>query len=367
MRILSFQPSSFYQNGGAARLLRRLYAGHENNVSAIFVSQDSIITVGEIKQQNITLYPHLKPWMRWKLRSFVFWLQDKFFYNRTKKNITDAVKNETFDCLHIINHGVYATVLCNDQFLQNKALWVSFHDHFSLCSTFGDAKKLWLRADRRLVISNELGAEYSRIFGYKNFEMITDGVSENEISTPKDIDNNSEISIYFSGLLHIDYYPLFSVLAEALDTLSEERNMVLILRGTQKIDFLNNRKFRTEYRSNYISDAEIKQEMDSADILYLPIKFSLPDFYLYSLSTKMISYLGAAGKILFHGPKDSAANVLLEQNNAAISCVSLKTYDMLHAIEEILKEDIQVSANAKQLSKDKFRLADIQNRFWLDN
>jgi hypothetical protein len=365
MKLLSYQPSELYRNGGAPRLLRRLYEGHEKDVTALFPHDSAQEPKsGLVKQIPVLPTPLRRSWMRWKIRNFVMWLQDSFFFNRTKNDIIKAAKAQSFDCLHIVNHGVYSAVLCNDEFLQNKQLWVSFHDHFSLCSSFEDTKKLWLRADRRLVISNELGEEYSKVFGHKDFEMITDGVSESEISTPADLNNNGEISLYFSGLLHIDYYPLFSILADALDILSSEKKIVLILRGTQKIDFLNNRKFETEYRTNYISDDEIKQEMDSADILYLPIKFSLPAFYLYSLSTKMISYLGAAGKILFHGPKDSAANILLEKHNAAVSCVSLEVTDMTSSLKEILNTNSLISKNAKELAANQFKLKDMQARFW---
>src|SRR5690606_34277474 len=101
--------------------------------------------------------------------------------------------------------------------------------------------------------------------------------------------------------------------ANALDKLSDTNmKFRLVLRGTQKLSFLKDRMFTVEYRQTFVSDDEIKSEIDRADILYLPIKFNSPNFYLYSLSTKMIGYLGASGAIFYHGPSDSAANKLLE-------------------------------------------------------
>jgi len=364
MKILSFQPCSLYQNGGAGRLLRRLYLGHESQIISLFVNKTSFSNrTDEVREISISAFPVQRTWMRWKLRPFFAWIRDKVFFSFTKNRVIEAASKISYDVLHVINHGIYSGVLCDDNFLNNKKLWVSFHDHFSLCSSFDDTQILWNRADRRLVISNELGLEYQRLFGNLGFEFITDGVAQEEISIPKE-PNQSNITIYFAGLLHIDYYPLFEVLADALDNISDQkRTYKLILRGTQKLSFLNNRNFNIEYRTDFVSDIEIKKEIDAADILYLPIKFTKSDFYLYSLSTKMIGYLGGGGTILYHGPENSAANRLLQKNNAAISCISLNVNEMMGCLAEILKPNI-FSANAMKLAQSQFVLENIQKVFW---
>jgi len=246
-----------------------------------------------------------------------------------------------------------------------KPIWVSFHDHFSTTgSSFNDAKKLWNRADRRLVISRELGDEYQKLFDSKDFEIITDGVSEEEISAPHAV-VESPIVIYFTGLLHIEYMPLFLVLANALDLLSEQGlSFNLILRGTQDVHFLNNRSFKTEYRYDFISDDEVKRELDRASILYLPIKFVIPDFYLYSLSTKMVSYLGGSGAILYHGPSDSAACHLLQTTKAAVCSSSLNKEELAATILTLATTKNNISSNAKRLAQTQFDLTSIQKRFW---
>jgi len=303
--------------------------------------------------------------MRWKLRSFFSWVRDSLFFIYTSNKIRKIAKGITYDVLHIINQGAYSEVLCEDAQQDNKELWVSFHDHFTTTGrTFNDTKKLWIRADRRLVISKELGDLYNNIFGQKNYETITDGIKFHDISEAKCV-NKQEIIVYFAGLMHYDYYPLVKVLADALDVLSDNNLCFkLVLRGVSELKILNNRNFTIEYRNDFISDQEIAIEMNSASILYLPIKFSIPEFYLYSLSTKMISYLGASGTILYHGPRESAAAKLLEKANAAVICQSLEVDDMFVALNEILSNDNKYSKNAKQLVKNDFNLEIIQNRFW---
>ncbi|MGZ9735362.1 hypothetical protein [Flavobacterium sp. GNP002] len=365
MKILSLQPVSLYQNGGMGRLLRRLYQGHESDIIGLYINNGNApVKEGLIKEIVISSFPKQRSWMRWKLRTFFTWVRESVFYYLTKYKVESAVAKISFDVIHVINHGVFSAILCDEKFLIKKQLWTSFHDHYSLCSSYKDTQQLWNRSDRRLMISVELGEEYQRLFGNKNFELITDGVSYEEISSPKVI-NQNQISIYFAGLLHIDYYPLFKVLSDALDILvNEGYSFKLILRGTQEINFLKGRKFVIDYRSDFISDEEIKKELDMADILYLPIKFSLPDFYLYSLSTKMIGYLGGSGKILYHGPSDSAACRLLQKNNAAISCESLDESEMVIKLKEIIDSDLKLGYNAKELAKSNFELTGIQQSFW---
>ena len=366
MKILSYQSFSLYDNGGGSRILRRLYEGNESKVSSLaFTVYPAKPVNGDIDEKVIPLTPLTRSWMRWKLRDGVMWLRENAFKSRSNKNIRKAAAKIPFDVLHVVDHGPFSSELCEDSFLSGKSLWVSFHDHFSTTgSSFDNANKLWNSASRRLVISNELGNEYRRLFGDKNFEVITDGVFINEISEPV-IANGSTITIYFAGLLHINYLPLFEVLANALDVLSKEGLKIkLILRGTQYVDFLHQNYFEVEYRPFSIDYDELKEELDAATILYLPIKFEPADFYLYSLSTKMVGYLGASGSILYHGPADSAASNLLKQSNSAIGCYTLNVEDMLESLRNILKEDCNVSYNAKNLAKKHFNLQKIKERFW---
>jgi len=90
----------------------------------------------------------------------------------------------------------------------------------------------------------------------------------------------------------------------------------------------------------------------------------LPDFYLYSLSTKMIGYLGASGTMLYHGPGDSAACNLLRKGQAAACCISLVTDDMVKVILQLINDRNEYSANAKKVAYTEFNFDTIQKRFW---
>ena len=70
----------------------------------------------------------------------------------------------------------------------------------------------------------------------------------------------------------------------------------------------------------FASEAQVAKDMESADLLYMPLPFgeAYEKFARYSLSTKMVTYAGSGVPILYHGPATSAAYDLLHQNNAAI-------------------------------------------------
>lgn len=366
MKLLTYQPFSLYSNGGGNRILRRLFKGRETQVTSLVLEESPLHPrKGDIEETIVYATPLIKPWARWKLRNWITWLRRNTFKPATIRKVQKAAGKISYDVLHVVDHGPFAAALCTDQFCKDKQLWVSFHDHFNTTYSFaGVSGALWKRADRRLVISTELGNEYQRLFGQMDYEVITDGVSKTEISQPSATTGNPVV-LYFAGLLHLAYIPLFKVLADALDGLSAKGHQFkLVLRGTQQMPFLENRAFETDYRKVSLDDAELKRELDASTILYLPIKFTIPDFYLYSLSTKMVGYLGASGAILHHGPDDSAACNLLSSTSSAVCCGELDVPKLSADILNLIANKQTISANAKVLANKQFDLEQIQKQFW---
>jgi hypothetical protein len=366
MKILSYQSFSLYANGGGNRILRRLYQGHEADVVSLAIEAGYYKPVtGAITENIIPAIPLRRPWMKWRSRDIATWIREKPLKQYTINRIRQEARAIDCDVIHIMSCGPWSTALCNEEALAHKELWISVHDHFSTTQCpFRDASLLWNRADRRLVISPELGNEYQRLFGQLPYELITDGVLENEISAPA-VNLQEPFIIYFAGLLHIEYIPLFRILADALDILSKKGlSFKLVFRGTQQLPFLKGRAFETIYLPVSLDNGVLKKDLDAASILYLPIKFVDPDFYRYSLSTKMVGYLGASGSILYHGPYDSAAGRLLRESHSAVSCTSLYVEEMVTSLLHLINEKNIISSNAKELARNRFRLEGIQERFW---
>jgi hypothetical protein len=347
-------------------VLRRLYMGREKDIISVGINTfKGSVHKGPIHEENIFLFPYQQKWIKWKMREVNDYLLKKIFLKIAQKKIDATIAAHDYDIMHIVNHGVLSAYPCREEYLKGKQLWVSFHDHYALSSSYDDTKRLWQTANRRLVISEALGKKYAETFGDKNFEIITDGLLDNEMSAPRYTSKNA-ITIYFGGLLHYDYIPVFKALETALNFMVKTEGIQInfIMRGVYYTKVFSNNLFNVEYRKDFVSDAAIAEELNQADILYLPIKFNNPDFYLYSLSTKMIGYLGAQGKIFYHGPANSAAGKLLKDADAAVCCSSLETNDVVNAIKSLIENTTQVSSNAKQLACNSFKLDVIQKKFW---
>jgi hypothetical protein len=252
----------------------------------------------------------------------------------------------------------------------------SFHDHpkFFLDqekSTTDDvamAKDLWLNAACRFVISPEMGDRLCQDFGRRDYEIVTDGVDR--FGTVNGIEAKRKYSIYFMGLLHDFYEPNFQSLVQALDQVGRESGVhfVLRIRSSCHPQFGEHTNVRVEYYP-FADEATVAEDMERADIMYLPLPFGDNGgaFADLSLSTKMVSYLATGRPILYHGPPASAAGRLLARSNAAFCATTLGSLSLVSMIQTILSDPShtqQVAASALQLAKTQFDLSRIRARFW---
>lgn len=366
--LLSYQPFSIEGNGGGARIIRRLIDGRENMVIFIsLVDSKSSALSSKYNQLEFVLYPSSKKWVRSFIRTVYNTFRNKFLFPLNAYFIQKKILGLKFKILHVVDHGKYSDVLSKICLRNEIPIWVSFHDHFNTSgASFNKTQNLWRISTKRMVISEEMGNLYCHLFGMKDYLIITDGLKELEISSVHISKIDKTLAIYFGGLLHIDYYPLFKAFCEALNLLNQEKQLeiTLILRGTQKLLFLGKLNFKIEYRDFCLDTNILKNEMEECDIFYLPIKYTSPDFYKYSLSTKMIGYLGSSGNIFYHGPSDSAAAKLLAIYNAGQICDSLNPDFILESLKKVIRSHFEYSSNAKNLARNKFLLKDKQQLFW---
>ena len=364
--ILSFQPFSIFTSGGGPRIIRRLIEERQKNVMFLSLN-DSPNYKNQFNDREIlcTMRPLHRKWMRSFIRNFSFFVRDKLLYSYNEKTIRAEASKLNFDILHVIHHHKYANSLTQFALKKNIPIWVSFHDHFrSVGCSENNSRDLWKFATKRMVISKELGDHYCQLFGYQPYIVVTDGLKEAEISSSKPQINSAKINIYFGGVLHYEYYPVLKSFFNALDILSKQEGVKIsvVLRGTQKVDFMDNCHFDVELRKATLDNEILKQEMNEADILYLPMKYTDEYFYKYSFSTKMIGYLGASGNIFYHGPKEAAAAKFLENNNCGVICDSLDT-DMIIEKLRIVIGSNAFSLAAKKVAYEQFLLKNMQQLF----
>jgi hypothetical protein len=110
----------------------------------------------------------------------------------------------------------------------------------------------------------------------------------------------------------------------------------------------------------------VARDFDQVDVLYLPLPFGeqYAPFTRYSLSTKLVTYLGSGLPILYHGPADAAAAQLLARYGAAVQVHTLDAIHLSQAIEQALEERERLVEGALRLAYERFRLSDQRERFW---
>src|SRR2546423_13754608 len=149
----------------------------------------------------------------------------------------------------------------------------------------------WLNADGRFVISQALGREYSRRYGERDYQIVTDGVSELSATRPPGTSQKSRI--YFMGLFHLTYEPNFRALLQALVLLERQsagKNFEVICR----CEYIRPHVWQDVKRVDvlpFADEAQIAHDIQEADLLYMPMPFGErhENFTRFSVSTKMVT------------------------------------------------------------------------------
>jgi hypothetical protein len=228
-------------------------------------------------------------------------------------------------------------------------------------------KRAWQQASARFVISEALGREYSRRYGERPFEVVTDGLTELQ---PVHANGAADtLRIYFMGLFHMAYERNLRALLEGIARFQRQhpaRDVRLTLRCEHvRPQVLNGATNVTVLP--FAPEAQVQRDMREADLLYMPIPFGEEhaNFARYSLSTKMVTYVGSGVPILYHGPAESAAFALLHKHEAAVSITTLEPDAIVNAFSALTSDRrATVSANALELARREFMLADQARKFW---
>lgn len=225
----------------------------------------------------------------------------------------------------------------------------------------------WKEAAARFVISEALGREYCRRYGEAKFQVVTDGVSQlHQLRVRSD---PNRLRIYFMGLFHHAYERNLRAFLEAIG-LFERNQPTVKVSMTLRCDHVRSSVLAGVKRVTilpFADEAQVQRDLDEADLLYMPLHFGdeYAGFARYSLSTKMVTYVGSGLPILFHGPETSAACRLLHEHQAALPVTTLAPAEIAAALSGMTTESRRTAVeNALTLARREFMLADQKQRFW---
>jgi glycosyltransferase involved in cell wall biosynthesis len=224
----------------------------------------------------------------------------------------------------------------------------------------------WLKADARFVISDALGREYSRRYGSRDYCLVTDGLAE--VHPYRKKPEPRVRRIYFMGLFHLAYERNFRAFLEALNIL--ERQTSITTSVACRCEYIRPHVWKDIKPVNvlpFAGEEQVQCDMQKADLLYMPMPFGPEheNFARFSVSTKMVTYVGSGIPIVYHGPTDSAAFDLLQRNNAAIFLPTLDPAEVAESLAQLTDgRCAEVATNAGELARREFMLADQTHKFW---
>ncbi|MFN2477054.1 MAG: glycosyltransferase family 4 protein [Chthoniobacterales bacterium] len=375
--IMFVQPFTLTTAGGGARILRALLAGSPVPCTIVCTSPERPDASADADQLHIPFRPFFGRIERTRLAPLpekVAPLSRPFF----RKRLRAACRQRRAIGIHAIPH---AGLDFYDSYTVAKELGLPFflqvHDDLLYSAKgrlnlrrAGEAlQEAWTGADARFVISRQLGDEYCRRYGDQEFVTITDGVES--IAEAPVASNTSELRLYFMGLFHIGYEENLRVLLSALARLRELRPQLpisLTMRCGQLRPHLLDGAEGVRVLP-FGSEADVRNDLASADLLYLPLPFGaqFERFTKLSLSTKLVTYVGSGIPILYHGPGDAAVCELLRENDAAFLQTELAVESMLSNLAKFADQPDRrrdVAQHALQLAHANFMLADQQRKFW---
>ena len=251
--------------------------------------------------------------------------------------------------------------------------YLNVHDELDYnlkgCLELPEAKqqlaKVWQRATGRMVISDVMGKAYCERFGEQSYTVVTDGIS----SLPSSITpiSSKSLRVYFMGAVHLSYRDNFVNLVMGLDRFSREHpdwTVSFAIRGHVPFN-LPAVNIPVEYLP-WGTEEEVSQDFKRIDLLYLPLPFGeeYSSFSRYSLSTKMVTYLGSGRPILYHGPQDAAASQLLSDARAGVFLTSLNPEIISRSLYDPDRSLTQCVEQALVMARAQFLLPDVQKRFW---
>jgi hypothetical protein len=290
------------------------------------------------------------------------------FYPRFRQRLIALCREHDISVLHAIPHGVEFWLAYQVARELDIPYVLNVHDHLTynmpgfpyMDWVLERLERVWCGADQRFVISDSMGEAYCDMFGDAPYTTVTDGLTDVAADPlPRPL---SHYDVYFMGALHLSYHPNLNALLAGLSQLHAEGQSVTFTSRGSAVDA---QPAFPVTNLPWASEAEVARDFEKVSWLYFPLPFdpAHDDFVRYSLSTKLVTYLGVGLPILYHGPAHAAAARLLNRCDAAVQVHTLEPEAIAAALTSSSDLNSTVN-NALGLARDHFQIEDQRRRFW---
>jgi glycosyltransferase involved in cell wall biosynthesis len=369
--LVSVQAFGVESPGGGPRILRALFEDAPLEVLNVATGSTAPPPAKLLREVWQPVRPHLGRVERSRLGGIPAALALPL-QRRLAATITSLCRLERPQAVHAVAHDVSFVGAQRAARALQVPFFLSVHDDLTYSLRRQPDRRLsqralsetWRAANHRFVISDELGCEYNRRYGVRDYSIVTDGLGDEHIASSAL--SNDGFRVYFAGLFHRGYIPGTVALLEALRTLENDgRKVSLSLRSGSAPPEVRGGNVSVNVLP-FAPEEQVREDFRSADLLYLPLPFGAEhrNMVRFSLSTKLIAYLGAGRPIVYHGPAEGAAYQLLRKNKAALLITSLDPPVIARALVDASPARRAFGENALRLARREFRLGQQRARFW---
>lgn len=296
------------------------------------------------------------------------------FARRFRRRLKSFCQRSGVSAIHTVPHSgldfAHAHIVARELSLP---FFISLHDDLAYTAALRASvrepamRAAWLDADARFVISEALGKEYSRRYGARQYEIVTDGLDA--VPARRRPSASNDLRIYFMGLFHLGYEPNLRAFLHALLAYERDHPETTVTMRC-RCEHIRPHVWKDLKRIEilpFADEAQIERDMRDADFLYMPMPFgpAHENFTRFSVSTKMVTYVGSGIPIIYHGPPTSAAFELLKRNGAAFFLTNLDAVEIAASLNKMTESARdEVVANALKLARHEFMLVDQTRKFW---
>ncbi|MEY2481308.1 MAG: hypothetical protein QOI04_2235 [Verrucomicrobiota bacterium] len=374
--IVFTHPFGLRSTGGGARIMRALLRDAPNPVLSVCTSPEPPPEGSFVRELHVPPRPSFGRIERTRFAGLAH-SATPVFARGFARRLEQACLECNAAAIHSIAHAgmdFYSALLVAKK--MSIPFFLHMHDDFVYSArgyrSEGAAHKAlseaWQSAVGRFVICAQLGDEYCRRYGKRDYVVVTDGLDR--VAAAPVQRSGRDLRIYFMGLFHLEYEENLKILLAALAELREAGRVVSItLRcGSLRPNLIRGYEELVRVLP-FASESDVESDLEKADLLYLPLPFEkkYDPFVRFSLSTKMVTYIGSGIPTLYHGPFNSAVHDLLSEHRAALLSAARDPRVLAETLQhyvDLRKQGMDAAANALELAKRKFMLRDIRERFW---
>jgi hypothetical protein len=368
--LVTVHPFGLSGAGGGPRIMRALLTDPPEPVLSVATGVHVPPTApAGLRERHLPMRPHLGRIESSRFSQVGSGLELALARAATRR-LTEVVQRAGATRVHAVSHGPEFWPAMQAARRVGVPFALTVHDDLRYLLREAPLKELaykrlgiaWREAETRFVISEAIGREYSARYGERLYTIVTDGLREEDVHAPRGGDG---LRVYFAGLFHRGYAGNLRRFAMALDLLAGRREDVRLSMRCGSLPERPSVRFPLEVLE-FGPESVVQEDLKSADLLYLPLMFGeeYRDMVDFSLSTKLVTYLGSGIPILYHGPRRGAAYELLAANDAAVLATSEDPAELARTIEEEAARAPRLVANALALARSSFMLTEQRRRFW---